>query len=189
MNNDAPNKPSISGEAPTTPSSAGKSEAEFLKEEASNAQAAIKRALAELRNNLNSTVDPKLLTRDHPWIALSTVAVAGFAAAVTLTPSKQQQAMRALVEWERARHPVPPESDKKAMPTSEPHHQGIIQLIVSEAAKAIRPLLVALVTAGINRMNDAAGKGATDTEPAASPTGNPHPTNGHHDADQVSSPS
>lgn len=149
----------------------GLTEAEFLQQEAAKARAAIADAFADLRNNLKSTVDPHVLTRDHPWIAISTAAVAGFAAAVTLIPSKEQQALNKLAQLERARHaPPPPAAAASDNPAGA---GGILGTIAAEALKTLRPLVTALLSAGIARAASAPpadSNGHTQTQDVATPS-------------------
>jgi hypothetical protein len=159
------------------------SEAEFLEQEAAKARAAINEALSDLGRNLKATVDPHMLTRDHPWIAISTAAVAGFAAALTLVPSKEQQALRALVELERARHGPPPSSASTTTARSDNSASaaGIVGTIAAEALKILRPLATTLLSAGIARASGGKADGAVANGPAAG--------NGHSGEDDISSPS
>jgi len=46
------------------------------------------RTLEELKASLQTAADLKLWTRQHPWAALGVAAVAGFAVANAVTPSK-----------------------------------------------------------------------------------------------------
>ena len=153
--------------------SASLSEAEFLAQEAARARAAIAGAFADLRKSVKSTVDPQALTRDHPWIAISTAAVAGFAAAVTLIPTKEQQALRALAELERARR-APPQPDAA---TSDKHEEregilgGLFGTILAEALKTLRPLITTLITTSIK---NAAGAGAPIPSDGAAAGSNGH---------------
>jgi hypothetical protein len=178
MKNDASNRVSGSGmtspKMPSDEQSASLSEADFLKQEAGRAKAAIGRALTELGENLKATANPHQLTRDHPWVAVSSAAIAGFAAAVTMVPSKQQQALRALAQLERARSAPPPApaatSDKAAA------MGGIGGTVVAEALKMLRPLLTTLLSAGVGRV---AGGG----------NGPPSDGNGHVVEPEISTPS
>jgi hypothetical protein len=183
-------KSSVSGSDTTSPNApasenmggekaALQSEAEFLKSEAMKARAAIGGALVDLRRNLQATADPHVLTRDHPWIAISTAAAAGFAAAVTLIPSKEQQALRALAELERARHAPPPPPSPNPTSDNSAAKGGMLGTIIAELVKTVRPMLTALVSAGI----------ANVTKPGDS---NGHAQNGAHggaDQEEISTPS
>jgi ElaB/YqjD/DUF883 family membrane-anchored ribosome-binding protein len=193
MKTAANNNESVSGttsqSAPETEKTASMSEAEFLRQEAARAQAAIGEAIGDLRRNLKATADPKILTRDHPWIAISTAAVAGFAAALTLTPTKEQQALRALAELERARHAPPQSSDPASDPKSdnrtakEEAGAGFLGLIIAELLKTIRPLLTTLLTAGITQATGGKANSQTDANGVKS--------NGHAQAQDpgIASPS
>jgi len=175
--------PNARGDEQSTAQLPPSSEAEFLEQEAAKARAAINEALSDLGRNLKATVDPHMLTRDHPWIAISTAAVAGFAAALTLVPSKEQQALRALVELERARHGPPPSPASTTAPASDnsPKAAGAVGTIAAEAWKMLRPLATTLLSAGIARASGGKADGAGANGPAAG--------NGHSGKDDISSPS
>ena len=181
MKTDANNSGSSSATTSQSAASSepGLTEAEFLQREAARARAAIGQALADLGENLKATADPHVLTRDHPWLAISTAAVAGFAAAVTLIPSKEQQALRAMAELERARNAPPPSSPGTTdQPGASTAPAGsIFASITTEVLKTVRPLLTTLITAGISRL---ASRGAAPSGPQ---------TNGHSPEEQISTPS
>jgi hypothetical protein len=175
---------------PNSESAAPLSEAEFLKREATRAKAAIGEALSDLGNNLKATADPHVLTRDHPWVAISAAAVAGFAAAITLIPSKEQQALRALAELERVRHAPPPAaatSDKAA--AAEGAAGGIFATIAAEVFKMIRPLITTLLTAGISRATAASsGPAPADGNGHADHQDGDHPNSDPRD-EEIATPS
>ncbi len=154
------------------------SEAQLLQREADRAKAAISHALAELGQSLKATADPHVLTRDHPWLAISTAAVAGFAAAVTMIPSREQQALRALAELERARNAPPPSAPASSGSDKAAAAEGsFLGSIAAEALKAIRPLLTSLLSAGISRAVNAASSAP------------PADGNGHATEEEIASPS
>jgi hypothetical protein len=185
-------KSNENGSGTTPPSARGSenpaslSEAEFLQREAARARAAIGEAIGELQRNLKATADPKILTRDHPWIAISTAAVAGFAAALTLIPSKEQQALRALAELERARHAPPPPADRKSDngavngAAKDEARAGFLGIIIAELLKTIRPLLTALLTAGITQV--------TGSQSTTQPESGAAKSNGHTPSPEAQDP-
>lgn len=171
MKTDAKN--SVSGSAANPPNgpAAPLTEAEILQQEAAKARAAIGEAFADLGQSLKATVDPHQLTRDHPWVAISTAVVAGFAAAVTLIPSKEQQALRALAELERARHAPPtppPATSDNSVPAG-----GLFGSISAEVLKMVRPLLTTLLSAGIARATNGNVPAADGNGHAPDDTSNP----------------
>jgi ElaB/YqjD/DUF883 family membrane-anchored ribosome-binding protein len=187
--NNATSSGTTSASAKATDSAGAKpssslSEAEFLKQEAARARIAIGDALTDLGESLKATADPHVLTRDHPWIAISTAAVAGFAAAVAMIPSKEQQALRDLAELERARHAPPPSTSDKAV-VEGAVSGSVVGTIASEVLKTVRPLITTLITAAINH--------ATSGFKSANSSDAPHSeteTNGHAgSAEEISSPS
>jgi hypothetical protein len=124
--------------------------------------------------------DPHRLTKDHPWIAMGAAAVAGFTAAATLVPSKEQQTLRALAAIERSLHAAESkESDKKDDKKSGSMPSGLIGVILGEVLKLIRPMLTAILT---NAMGGAADSAAT------TPDANDDPSN-PNEAPGISTPS
>src|SRR5690348_10766726 len=103
-----------SGPKPPPPTAPAKtlSEAQYLQQQAHNAQLALSRAWQRAKADLGQTINPKLWARNHPWIAMGAGAIGGFVAAATLIPSKEQQALRKLAAIERALNsPRPREQD------------------------------------------------------------------------------
>jgi hypothetical protein len=55
-------------------------EAEYLEQQSEHAKAAMRATLDEMRSEAIRAVDPRRLTRAHPWTSLAVAAAAGFAA-------------------------------------------------------------------------------------------------------------
>src|SRR5438132_512560 len=112
-------------------------ESAFLSAEARHARDAMGEAAARLKEHLKAAADPHWLTRRHPWAALGAAAVAGFAAGAAAIPSKEQQAMKKLAEFERLLHGPPPESAPPP-PTSgngrreRPGKESLLQTVIRE---------------------------------------------------------
>jgi hypothetical protein len=77
-------------------------ESAYLQQQAEAARQALSRTAQELASKLSSSVDPRELTKDHPWLSLAAAAVGGFTAAAVAVPSRQQQALKRLKEMEEA---------------------------------------------------------------------------------------
>jgi hypothetical protein len=134
------------------------SESAFLQEQAANAKAAIAQALSDAKNALAEGVSIREWTARYPWIALGGAAVAGFVAASTLIPTKEQQALKKLAEYERALHPERFERQKreKDQETELDEHgkiknkkPGMMQTIISELIRSVGPALASSLTAGL----------------------------------------
>ena len=110
----------------------------------------MKRALDELKVRLGQGVDPKLWARQYPWITVGAAAVAGFAAAATLIPSREEQALRKLARIERALHPPPA---PKAEPNGDGAHDGektsVVGTLLREVMATVRPAIISMLTAGV----------------------------------------
>lgn len=78
------------------------SEADFLAKEATDARKAISAVTHEIFGGVGSAVDPRPIFGKHPWLALSSVAVAGFVGGAMLTPSKQDAAIKKLETLSKA---------------------------------------------------------------------------------------
>ena len=59
---------------------------QLLELEADDAQAAITALIQEMRRQVQAGADPKRLTREHPWVAVGSAAVAGFVGAMLAVP-------------------------------------------------------------------------------------------------------
>jgi hypothetical protein len=123
-------------------------EAQFLAAQAEQAKAAMLKTVAELKSRLAEGANPAQWTRDYPWISLGVGAVAGFVAASTLIPSKEEQALRRLARIEAAlnvhREPAHNGSDKGGAPAKE--GGGLIGKILKEILAAIGPMLANLIS-------------------------------------------
>jgi hypothetical protein len=109
---------------------------------------------------------------EHPWVALSAATVAGFAAAATVIPSKEQRTLRHLAKLEKALHPEPdPEyvshktngnGHDRALHNGEAPKakEGFLAGVARDLIRAGLPALSTLLAAGLNR--DAAPTAAAD---------------------------
>ena len=70
--------------------------------QARDAKAAVARTARDLQHDLLRTADPRAWMLVHPWATLSAALVAGFAAASTAIPSKEEQALKRLSALEAA---------------------------------------------------------------------------------------
>jgi hypothetical protein len=145
------------------------SESEFLRLEAEKAKAAIAESLTGAKEALADNVDPRAMTRRHPWLALGTAAIAGFVAVAVAVPSKEERELRHLERLHRAMHPIPPTpppantNGTAGKPTEK---RSIGATILHELIQMIRPVLTAAITASIRA-------GANPPPPADSPQEGP----------------
>jgi len=109
------------------------------------------RALREFKAGLLHGVDPKVWAGRYPWMTMGAAAVAGFAAAATFIPSKEEQALKKLARIERALHPPPPPPPKTDGDGNGHHDEksGIMGSLVRELIGTIRPALISMLTAGV----------------------------------------
>jgi len=108
----------------------------------------LSRAWQQTRSQLGQGVNPVAWARQFPWLTVGTAAVAGFTAAATLIPSKEQQALSRLAKIERALNPPPPKPAQGNGDAKTEHH-GILGTILHEALAVLRPALVSLMAAGM----------------------------------------
>ena len=128
------------------------SESEFLAQQAEMARTAMMRSLSEIKTRLAQGADPKAWAREFPWITVGAAAVAGFAAAATLIPSKEDQALKRLAKIERALNPCPPRHESSNGDGEKKAGGGILGNILHEALSMARPLLVGLLSGGMGGM-------------------------------------
>lgn len=109
---------------------------------------ALSRAWGEAKSQLGEGVNPVAWAREFPWVTVGAAAVAGFTAAATLIPSREQQALRRLARIERALNPAPPKP-QQSNGDGKKEHGGILGTILHEVLAVVRPALVGLITAGM----------------------------------------
>jgi hypothetical protein len=161
-------------------------ESEFLAQEAERAKAAMAQAWSDAKDKAIEGLDPRVWTGNHPWYALTGAALAGFVAAYSLTPTKEQQILRKIAQINRAIAGVDPDADVDAVPASETatvagqrvkvteassadadhagRKPGILGMLGRELVKAIGPSIMSSITA------------AVAAKTAAQQDGNGHPT-------------
>jgi hypothetical protein len=158
----------------------------LLKREAERARAAMARALGDISTHLKSAADPHVLTREHPWVAVTTAVVAGFAASIALIPTREEAAIRKLAALERARHG----NGEKPRDASDKHQPTFGQTIVAELMKTVRPLLTTLLSATLTQLASAASGNSSSVETSAASVGVPEtPVGGAEKVEGISSPS
>lgn len=85
--------------------------------------------------------------KSHPWITLTSAAVAGFAAAATVVPSKEQQARHKLHAMERAMHRAKAaEASSNGNGHDGNEKRGFIAMILHELFQAIKPAVISLIS-------------------------------------------
>jgi hypothetical protein len=138
------------------------SESEYLARQAQEAKTAISRAWSDFSMGLAQGVDPREWTRDYPLTALSTALAAGFVAAITLVPSKEDQALKKLARLERAINPPPGRERLLAAMADEgsekAKQKGILGELLNGIARTLGPALGSAISAAV-----AAKAGASDT--------------------------
>lgn len=124
------------------------SEAEFLAQQAHNAQLAMSKALAEFKTRLGQGADPRAWAKEFPWITVGAAAVAGFVTATALIPSKEEQALKKLARIEQALNPPRRESGN-GDGEKKKEGGGFVGTLLHEALAMARPLLISLVSGGL----------------------------------------
>ena len=97
--------------------------------------------------------------KNYPWATLGVSAVAGFAAAAMLIPSKEQQALKKLAAIERALNPPPPRREpseedmsvdgKQGAKDYKSGRAGLLTSLMGEVIGAVKPALISLLTSGV----------------------------------------
>jgi hypothetical protein len=127
------------------------SEADYLAREITDAKAALSQAVADLSSGLTSTADLQQWIKRYPWAALGAATVAGFAAAVALTPSRgegetvaeQPSPLRPAGESEAGESGVAPPAHQQARAA------GAYDLLVSALFDLAKTLVQTLILATV----------------------------------------
>jgi hypothetical protein len=145
-------------------------ESEFLQLQADQAKAQIHQALNDAKAALTGSVDPRELTRKHPWISIVSAAAAGFVAAAVVIPSKQELELRRLERVRRAMNPQPTAPPPAANGVDHSHAEkpSWVAMLFKEIIQIVRPILLAAITANIK-----SGANQPPADPAAPGTQGP----------------
>lgn len=148
-------------------------EGQFLAHQEELARRAIARTWEQITAGLAQGANPVEWAREYPWTAMGAAALAGFLAAASLVPSKEEQALKKLTALERALHPPTerpaPQSDK------DRGTRGLLGEIILEAIRTLRPVLVSAITASMAGPDSASGPGSSDPPDPAGGTSPPDP--------------
>lgn len=118
----------------------------LLELEADDAKAAITRVIREMGQQVQAGVDPRRLTKEHPWIAVGSAAVTGFIGAWLAVPSKEDAALKRLARIERALHAGP--SANGAPDDANTSHPAL-RKFGKHLFNALRPTLLAALTSAL----------------------------------------
>jgi hypothetical protein len=120
-------------------------------------------ALRRAAESLGESVDPRQLTKKHPFLTVTSAVVAGFAAAVVAIPSKQEQELRRLEKIRRAMNPepAPKPADTNGSSKGPAAAAGPWWLsIIHEVIQLARPMLTAAITAQLAKKTPTADHAA-----------------------------
>jgi hypothetical protein len=150
------------------------SEADFLKQQAEDAKAALANTFAVMKADLAQGVNPVEWARQYPWISLGVAAAAGFVGTTLVVPSREEQALAKLAAIEKALNPPKPAGtnhESHAKPEEKSH--SLLMTIIREVMALVRPLLLSLLTAGLaGRQTDpSATAAAAASDKTADPAG------------------
>ena len=111
-----------------------------------------------MKGDLAQGIDPRPWMKNYPWATLGVSAVAGFAAAAMLIPSKEEQALKKLAAIERALNPPPPRREpeedmsvdgKQGAKDYKSGRAGLLTSLMGEVIGAVKPALISLLTSGV----------------------------------------
>jgi hypothetical protein len=126
-------------------------EEEFLAQQAQNAKLAMAHAWDQVKARLGQGFAPQAWAKEYPWITVGAAAVAGFVAASTLIPSKEEQALKKLAAIERALNPAPPKVEHSdGNGSGKKEGRSMLSTILHEVLAVARPAIVSLMTAGLS---------------------------------------
>lgn len=146
-------------------------EADYVAEQAAQAKAAIGTVIGDMKAALAGSMDLREWTRQYPWIVTASAAVAGFAAGMMVTPSKEESFKDM---WESIKDKFTPDVSTKpevnARTVADQPAQGDkpswFSVVLREVLKAVGPTIGGMLT------------GALASQPAHDEDG--HAGNGHH---------
>lgn len=128
-------------------------ESEFLARQAADAKAAISRVLTDFKTHLARSADVRVWTKDHPWMMVGSAAAAGFFAAISLVPSKEEQALKELAKINRAIAPriatlENADGQENAQAVAD-KRRSFLSGLGKEVLSAVKPILMSAITAGV----------------------------------------
>jgi hypothetical protein len=125
-------------------------EAQYLDAQAEQAKAGLRATLDEIKVDLQRGLSPRRWTKDHPWMAMIASAAGGFATAVVLVPSKEQQELARLRRIHEALHPLPkPSPAEKRSEATEVKEGALGALLLRQVIGLIRPVISSLLSAAM----------------------------------------
>jgi len=147
-------------------------EAAYVTEQAEQAKAAIASVLGDMKGAIAQSVNLKEWTRQYPWITTASAAVAGFVAAMAVTPSKDESLKE---KWEAFKDKLTPDLSAKqpevnartvADQPAQDDNPSWFSVVLREVLKAVGPTIGGMLTGAL------AGQPAQDEDA--------HSGNGHH---------
>jgi hypothetical protein len=133
-------------------------EREFLDQQMRQAKGAMSHTAKLLGKNLGHSVDPRRWTKSHPWLSLSAIAVAGFAA-ISLIPH----------------HKKPPAPPVETKPVADEKEQkgGLLHSLLGHAAKLAWKWTAGMLVSNIaNKMKQDNSEEPSEGEAATQPVEN-----------------
>ena len=146
-----------------------RTELDYLQQQAEQAREAIARTLHEIGAGMGHSVDVRAWTAEHPWAALSSAAVAGFATIAIVVPNKRQRALRRLAEIERALEtpePVAKTDQTDAQSRVFEPKPGFGSMLLRELAKTIIGLGIGAASTAVANFTESHNGSPADTEAA-----------------------
>jgi DNA helicase TIP49 (TBP-interacting protein) len=151
------------------------SEKDFLAKEADDARKAISAVSHEMVGGVGAAIDPRPMVGKHPWMAMGAAAVAGFAGASMVTPSKQDAAIKKLETLSKSLRAAMGEkvsearshmdgSDKNGK--QQKKSEGIMGMIFNHVVK---PAITATIAAKMKPSSAPAQGGSSQQPPPGTP--------------------
>lgn len=107
----------------------------------------------EITEDLKNGIDVRHWTQQYPWISLGVAAVAGFAAAATVVPSKDETWKEKFESLKEALTPEPEvvgsngkHAEEKVAAAAKP---SMWSELLREAVKAARPIITSVVSGAV----------------------------------------
>jgi hypothetical protein len=125
----------------------------YVEEQAANAKAAFKQTLGEIGQGVGKGVSIRQWTAAHPWVMMSSAAVAGFAAGCAAIPAKDETFRQKLDELKAAlRKEKSDNHDGDGHgEDGHPRRKSFLASIVGDVLRAAIPAVGSVVSAAMQR--------------------------------------
>jgi hypothetical protein len=151
-NNNSSDTAAPAATAPPPPEKSS-SELIYIEEQAANAKAAFKQTLGEITHGLRHGTSVREWTATHPWMMLSSAAVAGFVAGCAAIPGKDETLRQKLDELKSSLLKEKSDNHDGNGRETDGHapKKGILASIMGDVLKAAIPAIGTIISSAIQQ--------------------------------------